>query len=66
MTVEMITLFFFFFISKFDFRRFYSAGATGFKKWGGRQVVRKLPAVYKQRTDFDEHVSETRAQENLV
>lgn len=55
----------FFFIIRF-LSLFYSAGPTSFKKRGGRQVVRELPAVHKQRTDFDEHVSKTRAKKNLV
>jgi len=44
---------------------FFSLGPAGVEKRSRRQVVRELFEVCEQRTDVDEHVSETRTQENL-
>jgi len=44
---------------------FFSYGPAGVEKRSRRQIVRELFEVCEQRTDVDEHVPETRTQENL-
>lgn len=44
---------------------FFSVGTTGVEKRNRRQIICELFKVCEQRTDVDEHVPETRTQENL-